>query len=254
MKSASPQVAERLRLMLIEDDDLHRDFLRKVALRQLPEGSEISEFDNGASAIAAANEWKPHGLVIDLQLPAANGIEVARAIWRGAPETRILFWSNYADEAYVRSVSRIVPAEAVYGYVLKSASEERLRFAIQGVFLGDQCIVDREIRSVQHRSENRGEGLTDAEFEILTDVALGLTDKGIAVRHGISLRTVQARLQNLYHKLGIEHSGPETEHIYNSRTRAIFVALGRGLINPEALLRAGRRFEDWLAERNMRQM
>lgn len=253
MNRAGSPVSKALRLMLIEDDDLHRDFLRKITLRQLPEGSEISEFDNGASAIAAAHEWKPHGLVIDLQLPAANGIEVARAIWRRAPETRILFWSNYADEAYVRGVSRIVPEQAVYGYVLKSASEERLRFAIQGVFLAEQCIVDREIRSVQHRSEARGEGLTDAEYEILTDIALGLTDKSISMRRGISLRTVQSRLQILYHKLGLEQGDPETHHVFNSRARAIFVGLGRGLINPEALLRADCRFDEWLARHDVRQ-
>jgi DNA-binding NarL/FixJ family response regulator len=68
---------------------------------------------------------------MDLQMHPRNGIEAARTIWRERPRTRILFWSNYSDEAYVRGVSRIVPPGAAYGYILKSASDERLRLALR---------------------------------------------------------------------------------------------------------------------------
>lgn len=80
-----------------------------------------------------------------------NGIEAARTIWKKRPETHILFWSNYSDEAYVRGVSRIVPDGAAYGYVLKSASDERHRLALRSIFIESQCVIDREVRGLQQK-------------------------------------------------------------------------------------------------------
>ena len=76
---------------------------------------------------------------MDLQMNARNGIEAARTIWRERPDTRILFWPNYADEPYVRGVSRIAPNGAAYGYVVKSTSQERLKLALRSIFIENQC-------------------------------------------------------------------------------------------------------------------
>jgi hypothetical protein len=105
-----------------------------------------------------------------------NGIEAARTIWKERPETRSLFWSNYSDEAYVRGVSRIVPDGAAYGYVLKSASDERLKLALRSIFVESQCVIDREIRGVQQKSLGQSNGFTDSEYEILIDIAPQCTE------------------------------------------------------------------------------
>lgn len=60
-----------------------------------------------------------------------------------------------------------------------------------------------EVRGIQQKNLGNGHGLSDAEYEILVDVALGLTDKAIAQRKKLSLRSVQNRLQQLYEKLDI---------------------------------------------------
>jgi DNA-binding NarL/FixJ family response regulator len=231
-------------VMIAENDELHRAFLRQAVERLWTGGVDVIETGDGAAAIDLALAREPPCVVLDLQLPGNTGVEVARAIWGRRVETRILFWSNFADEAYVRGVARIVPPESVYGYVLKSAPEERLRSALRGVFLEDHCVVDREVRGVQHRVQDRLEGLTDAEYEILIDIALGLTDKAIAARHGLSTRGAQSRLQHLYEKLGLmpgEEAGDPSA--FNSRTRAIYLALDRGLINVDALRREQRRLD-----------
>jgi DNA-binding NarL/FixJ family response regulator len=236
-----------MRVMIVENDGLHRAFAR-AAVEQLWAGAvEIIEAGDGAEALDLALEREPSCVVLDLQLPSTSGVEVARAIWGRRADTRILFWSNFADEAYVRGVARIVPAGSVYGYVLKSAPEERMRSALRGVFEEDHCIVDREVRGVQHRVEDRREAITDAEYEILIDVALGLTDKLIAARHGLSTRGAQSRLQHLYAKLGLAAEGEgEGGSAFNSRTRAIYLAFDRGLINIDALRREQRRLNAWL--------
>jgi len=239
-------------VLVAENDALHRALLKEAVQEMLPDCEAVLEASDGMEAISMAREHQPDFAVLDLQMPNASGVDAAKAIWREKPDTRILFWSNYADEAYVRGVAKIVPPEAVYGYVLKSASEERLRFAICGVFVEDQCVVDREVRGVQQRTESRAQGLTDAEFDILIDLALGLTDKAIAARHGLSIRGAQSRLQHLYEKLGLDHAHPPeppSEPVFNSRTRAIHVAFSRGLLNVEALRREDDQLAEWLAHR-----
>jgi DNA-binding NarL/FixJ family response regulator len=237
-----------MNVLITEDDALHRAFLKTAVEHALPECEQVFEAENGAVAIETVDAHVVHGIIMDLQMPKASGVDAAKEIWHNNPDMRILFWSNYADEAYVRGVSRIVPAGAVYGYLLKSASEERLELAVRGVFMEDQCIIDREVRGVQQRSEDTLEGLTDSEFEVLTDIALGMTDKAIAERRRISTRSVQSRLKHLYEKLCIDQTevNPNFGPVFNSRTRAVAVAFSRGLLNVDGLAANQEMMEDWL--------
>lgn len=231
-------------VLIAENDPVHRAFIR-AAIQQSGLGEvELLEAADGRAALDLARRHRPGRIVLDLQMPVMSGVDAARRIWDEQPRTRILFWSNYADEAYVRGLTRIVPPEAGYGYLLKSASPERFRQAIDGVFLHDQCIIDREVRTIQARAEDRLDALSDAEYDMLLDICLGLTDRTIALRHGLSTRGVQSRLQRLYGKLGVavdEPSPASGAAPYNARTRAICVAVLRGLINADVLSRANDR-------------
>lgn len=235
-------------VLITEDDPHHRSFLRTAIINALPEVQTIHEAVDGDIAIDLIKQTKIAYVVMDLQMVRTSGVEAAREIWHREPDTRILFWSNYSDEAYVRGVSRIVPKGAVYGYLLKSASEESLELAVRGVFLQDQCIIDREVRGVQLRAENMLEGLTDSEFEVLHDIALGMTDKAIAAMRKLSTRGVQSRLKHLYDKLGLDvkDTSPATGPVFNSRTRAVAVALSRRLLNVEELAAKQAELDLWL--------
>ena len=237
-----------MKILLAEDDPLHRSFLKGAVKNALPECRFIHEAKDGREAVEIVRQSDVHGIILDLQMPRASGVEAAKEIWHLAQDMPILFWSNYADEAYVRGVSRIVPNGAVYGYLLKSASEERLELAIRGVFLEDQCIIDREVRGVQQRSEDILEGLTDSEYEVLMDIALGMTDKAIAARRNLSTRTVQSRLKHLYEKLGIDPCCVDSNFgpVFNSRTRAVAVAISRGLLNFDSMAASQEGLDTWL--------
>ncbi|TBW40865.1 response regulator transcription factor [Siculibacillus lacustris] len=223
--------------LIVEDDALHRSFLREVILLSDLGCTRLVEAEDGEAAVRLAREVEPAGIVMDLQMPKKTGVQAAKAIWATNPAMPIVFWSNYADEAYVRGITKIVPACATYGYLLKTASKERLLRSIQCVFQEGQNIVDREIRGVQQRGAGHSEGLTDAEYEALLDIAIGLTDQAIATRRRISLRSVQGRLQLLYAKLGLVEmpllDGGTAE--YNSRSRAVAVALMSRLINGKSI-------------------
>jgi DNA-binding NarL/FixJ family response regulator len=237
-----------MKVLIVEDDPLHRSYLLEAVCAALPECRDVLEAENGADGEKMAREHKSAHIVMDLQMNARNGIEAARTIWKERPDTRILFWSNYSDEAYVRGVSRIVPDGAAYGYVLKSASDERLKLALRSIFVEAQCVIDREVRGMQQKSLGQVRGFSDSEYEILVDIALGLTDRTIARRRGLSIRSVQNRLQQLYEKLGVYQMSVEDsdEGRFNLRARAVTVALLRKLLNYSALERAEAELNDWL--------
>ncbi|UVC10833.1 response regulator transcription factor [Rhizobium sp. TH2] len=237
-----------MQVLIVEDDPLHRSYLNEAVRAALPECDQVIEAESGTTGERLAREYKAAHIIMDLQMSVRNGIEAARTIWKERPDTRILFWSNYADEAYVRGVSRIVPEGAAYGYVLKSASDDRLRLALRSIFIESQCVIDREVRGLQQRSQNRAGGLTESEYEILLDISLGLTDNVIARRRGLSLRSVQNRLQQLYAKLEVyrPYGADGDEGLFNLRARAVTVAILRKLLNASSLEKEDQELRSWL--------
>ncbi len=237
-----------MNILIIEDDVLHRAYLREAVHAALPECDTLIEAENGMIGERLAREHRSANIIMDLQMSPRNGIEAARTIWKERPDTNILFWSNYSDEAYVRGVSRIVPDGAAYGYVLKSASDDRLKLALRSIFIESQCVIDREVRGMQQKSLGHGSGFTDSEYEVLIDIALGLTDRAIAQRRNLSLRSVQNRLQQLYEKLDVYQTAGEDgeEGRFNLRARAITIAILRKLLNHNSLEKAEAELAQWL--------
>lgn len=234
-------------ILLAEDNPRDRDFLRQI----LPD-CEIHEASNGEEALGVLSNWQGDPRVItDLQMPGLGGVEMAKRIWQQHPAARIVFWSQFSDEIYLRSIVRIIPPETVYGYVLKDNARENIARAIQAVFEECQCWIDPAVRPVQARLQRTDTSVTDAEYEVLLDIALGLTDNAIARRRFLSRRGVQSRLRSMYSKLEVDHldglPSPATETL-NLRTRAIAVALSRGLLNTHELEKAEIELRRWLSE------
>ena len=236
-------------IIVAEDSPRDREYLL----------STLADFDltvaaNGREAISLIKEQTTTYIISDLQMPELNGIELARNVWSFMPDARIIFWSHYQDEIYLRSLSGFIPPETVYGYVLKDNTSEVLIKAVKQVFLEDQCWIDPKIRSVQARSQRSIDSITDAEYIVLIDIALGLTDNVIAQRRYLSRRGVQSRLKSLYQKLdirGIIHHDTDAE-IMNPRSRAVAIALQRGLINTEELAREEQDLARWIKKESVR--
>ena len=237
-----------MKILLVEDDNMHADFLMEIVENALPEFDEILVADNGKEAEKLAHLHQISAVVMDLRMKEHNGIEAARTIWAERPHTRILFWSNYSDEAYLRGLTRIVPDQAAYGYVLKTATPDKMRLALRAVLIEAQIVVDREVHQIQAQQMRSRSALTEFEYLILLDLALGLPDKAIAMRRKLSLRTVQNRLLSLYDKLEVESQDQnEMGIVLNKRTRAVSSAIARKVINREGLISANKELSAWLA-------
>ena len=239
---------EQLKILIAEDNPKDFEFLEQL-LAEWSEPSQIDRAPNGMVALEIAVKQQQPLIISDIQLPELNGIEFARALWQQKPGARIVFWSQFKDEMYVRALARIVPAETVYGYILKSNTRERIASAIRTVLLDDQCWIDPEVRKVQGIAGHSQTALSDIEFEALVDISLGLTDNLIAQRRYLSRRGVQSRLNSLYSKLGLDQEQFHSEKAgdaFNLRNRAVSVALRRGLINAFELEHEENEFQAWL--------
>ncbi|MDO5604429.1 MAG: response regulator transcription factor [Paracoccus sp. (in: a-proteobacteria)] len=233
-----------MKILLVEDDPMHAAFMRDAVMQSLPEVTQVLAADNGRDGEILARQGV-EAIVMDLQMRVRNGIDAARTIWSERPETRILFWSNYADEAYLRGLARIAPIGSPYGYVLKTAPVQRLHLALRAVLVEGQVLIDREIHRIQQRQFRPGATLNESEYAVLLDMAVGLPDRAIARRRGMSERTVQNRLLAIYDKLAVDLPDPDAP-MMNKRVRAIACALTSGTLNTEALRIAEREMREWL--------
>lgn len=243
-----PDRGSDMKLLIVEDDQFHASFMVETVGDILPEVSEITHVADGGKGEEEAKSGDYPAVILDLQMPGRNGVEAARTIWAAHPETRILFWSNYADEAYLRGITTIVPETSAYGYVLKTTSANRLGLALRAVLIEGQIMVDREINRYHQRATTPRSTLTESEFTVLVDLALGLTDKLIADRRAMSLRSVQNRLLSLYQKLDVDDEGGA----FNKRTRAVNRALLTRMLNVETLIAAERELGPWYANKRAR--
>jgi DNA-binding NarL/FixJ family response regulator len=235
-------------LVIAEDNPKDFDFLKQM-VKGWGEQCTIEHAPDGQTALELALTHELPLVISDIQMPRLNGVDFARALWERKPQARIVFWSQFKDEMYVRALAKIVPAETVYGYVLKSSSRDKISGAMATVLFDDQCWIDPEVRKVQGRTGHSQTALSDIEFEALVDISLGLTDNLIAQRRYLSRRGVQSRLNSLYGKLSLDQEQFQSDKVgdaFNLRNRAVAVAVRRGLINAFELEHEEGELQGWL--------
>ncbi|PLX97334.1 MAG: DNA-binding response regulator [Desulfuromonas sp.] len=238
---------EKLDILIAEDNPKDFEFLEQL-LSDWEEPVNITRAPNGRVALELGLARKNPLIISDIQMPEMSGIDFAKRLWEQQPEARIVFWSQFKDEMYVRSLVKVVPPETVYGYILKSSPKERIAAAIHTVLIEEQCWIAPEVRKVQGRAGHSLTALSDIEYEALLDISLGLTDNLIAQRRYLSRRGVQSRLNSLYNKLGIDQEQYHSEKVgdsFNLRNRAVAVSLARGLINAYEMEKEELDFQEW---------
>lgn len=241
-----------VRVLIVEDMPVLREHAGEVLAKVIADDLEILEAPDGKSGVELAISSSPDLVVMDISMPELNGIKAAEQIWQVRKDARILFWSQFHRETYVRSLGRIVPDEAIHGYLIKGESDDKLETAIRQILMDGDPFIDPIVAGIQKRLTSKDDNITDSEFETLMDIAIGLTDRAIAARRHISVRGVQNRLSNLLNKLvkGAEAHLKESAgmEIYNPRTRIVYEALKRGLVDPDELPALGEEACEWIED------
>ena len=120
------------RVVLAEDNEIIRRGIR-VLLEKSPDIQVIGEASNGIEAVRLSSELQPDILLLDVELPFMNGIEVARQLGLKDKKPLILVLSTYDDWEYIRNML----ANGVSGYLVKDEAPERIIEAVQGIARGD---------------------------------------------------------------------------------------------------------------------
>ncbi len=211
-----------IRVVLADDHAVVRKGIREF-LEEQGDITVLAEAADGDSALTLIQDHAPDVAVLDIQMPGPNGIEVTRALRAAGSLVAILILTAYDDDPYIMAGIQA----GANGYVLKSAAPDEIIRAVRAVHEG-QSAVDPIVAAklMAHVAALRSvpptlaaEPLTDRELEVLALVAKGLTNRAIGHQLGISDRTVQGHLANIYGKMGA-----------SSRTEAVMAAVKLGWI------------------------
>ena len=192
-----------IRVMVVDDHPMWRDAVERDL--QAAGFDVVAVAANGSEAVARFPAARPQVVVLDLQIPAPNGVEVTATVLQHDPSARVLILSASGEQADVLDA---VKAGAT-GYLVKSASREELLSAVRRVAAGDTVftpglaglVLGEFRRMAEPRSGPDQPELTERETEVLKMVAKGMSYKQIAERLVISHRTVQNHVQNTLRKL-----------------------------------------------------
>jgi len=209
----STTTATEVRILVADDHFIVRMGL--VALINTEPGLRVvAEADDGEKVVALYEQLRPELVLMDVRMPGRNGHEALRQIRRLAPEARVLMLSAFDGDEEIHTALEA----GAQGYVLKSATDKELIPAIHAVAAGKRWIP----RDVASRLKTRQlyEQLTPREIDVLNALALGLANKEIADRLGISEYTTKDHLKSILAKLRVA-----------DRTQAVTAALQRGIIH-----------------------
>jgi DNA-binding NarL/FixJ family response regulator len=196
---------DKIRVMIVDDHPLFRQGLRQ-AISDDSRFEVIGEADNGQTALVKISELRPNVVVLDVNLPGLNGLEVAAGLRAKKLKVSIVILTMLKDEqAFNRALNL-----GIHGYVLKENAAEEILNCIAAVSRSEAYVspsltdflLRRRSRAESLASHKPGlDDLTVAEKRILKRVASGKSSKEIAAELFISPRTVESHRANICEKL-----------------------------------------------------
>jgi len=225
-------VDKKIRILIADDHTVLRQGTRSL-LAQEPDLEVVGEAGDGEEAVALATQLKPDVILMDIAMPKLDGIGATKQIKTLHPEISVLVLSAYDDDQFI---FRLLQAGAA-GYLLKSVHARELITAIRAVSQGESILHPTIARKVLSRfvptatnpssSARSSWELSQREMDFLKLMVKGMSNKEIASDLGLSIRTVQGHLRQIFKKLGV-----------SSRTEAVVYALKENLITLDDLPRS----------------
>jgi len=192
----------KIRILIADDHDLVREGL--VARLNISNEMEVcGEANNGIVALEKAQMLLPDIIFLDISMPGMTGLEVAKQILAVSPENKIIFLSVYDNPEYIREALRI----GAKGYLLKDVTREEMALAVNAVYNGGTYLGSKVTQAFDitnddvSKSENQYK-LSAREKEVLAEIAMGVTNKEIADKLNISVRTVESHRLAIREKTG----------------------------------------------------
>lgn len=211
---------EKIRVMITDDHSLIREGLKQ--LLEFDGSIEIvSEASNGVECLEKLQECNPEVLLLDINMPEKNGIEVLKQMKADDLKVKVLILTVHNEMDYLMKAIDI----GVDGYILKDSESSELKKAIKAVRDGENYIQPSLIPALNSQLLSRDTDkdkislLTNRELEVLVQVANGMFNKEIATNLNISERTVKNHISNIFKKIDV-----------SDRTQAAVFAIKNNII------------------------
>jgi DNA-binding NarL/FixJ family response regulator len=191
----------KLRVLLADDHAVVRAGLRALIVAE-PDLVVVGEAADGEEAVALAVALAPDVLVLDISMPKMHGVAAAERVRAECPRVRAVALSAHEDRGYVL---RMLAAGA-NGYVLKRAAASELVRAIRAVASGGTYLdpaVAGGVVGPPTGPPPAGIALSEREAEVVRHIARGYSNKEIAARLGVSVKTVETYKARSLEKLGL---------------------------------------------------
>lgn len=177
----------------------------KALLQATPDVALVGEATTGMAALEMICQASPDVAIIDISMPDLNGLDLARRLAERCPQVRLLVLTVHEDRAYVQPLLQA----GARGYLLKRSAAEDLLRAVQAVAEGgiylDPAVADKALPSSSRPDVKPGaeEALSPRECEVLRLIAQGFSNKEIAGRLSVSVKTAETHKARAAEKLGL---------------------------------------------------
>jgi len=214
----------KISVLLAEDHTIVRKGLRSL-LDAETDIEIVGEAEDGQQAIELVQRLLPDVVLMDITMPILNGLEATRQIKKLFPQVKVVVLTVHSTEEYIFQILRA----GASGYVVKQAAVSELVQAIQTVYRGASFLspsishqVVEEYGRRAEAMEDKLDRLTDREREVLQLIAEGRTNREIASRLHVTVKTVEAHRAHLMDKLDLHSTAELTKY-----------ALRKGMVSPD---------------------
>lgn len=193
-----------IKVMIVDDHIMMREGIKK--LLEFDKSIEVIEqASDGLECLEKIEGVKPDILLLDIDMPQMNGIEVLEKLKEQNNPVKVLVLTVHSEIEYLVKAIDI----GASGYILKDSGSAELKNAIQCIMENNPYIQPSLIPALKSRlvvrdiDKEKLEALTKREMEILTQVASGMFNKEIANNLDISERTVKNHISNIFKKIDV---------------------------------------------------
>lgn len=207
-------------VMITDDHSMIREGLKQL-LELEGDFKVIAEASDGVECISKLEKNTPDVLLLDINMPNMNGLEVLQKIKDSKMKVKVLVLTIHSEVEYLLKAVEI----GVNGYILKDSESAELKKAIHAVMNGENYIQPSLIPVLNSKMIDRDkdnikiESLTKRELEVLKNLSYGMYNKEIAEKLNISERTVKNHISNIFKKIEV-----------TDRTQAAVFAIRNNLI------------------------
>jgi len=194
----------KLRILLADDHEMVRAGL-KMLVNMQSDMEVVGEAGDGRTAVARAQELRPDVVIMDVSMPQMNGLKATAKLKQLVPSIKILTLTRHTEDSYLQELLRA----GASGYVLKQSIASELLQAIRAIASGGnyldsaitKTVVGRYRRKTAPVGTQASQTLTERETEVLRQIAWGYSNKEIAARLSVSVKTVEAHKANAMKRL-----------------------------------------------------